>query len=1424
MNKIFFSLIFSFLGTLSLLAQAPQYRFISFPQDNVLSHSSITAVLQDHRGFLWIGTWSGLIRYDGYNVVQYRQEPGNINGLESNKITCLFEDSKNRLWIGTQDYGIYLYERSGDTFKHYKRDPGNMNSLSNDKVWTITEDSYGDFWIGTENGLNQFNPEKETFVHFMHHPEDMRSLSFDFVTTIFESQDRTVWIGTENGLNMLVRRADGIPDYFIRYSLSPDHTTLLTTTHDYIYKIKSVFNDPNSLWIGTKAGLKKITYATGDPRKMETITYHHHAGNAQSISNNYVSDVWEGDNGQVWIATFSGLNVMNTRQETFTCFLSDENHPDALNNNFIRSVYADQSMNLWIGTEGGLYKLNLKAKPFVHIQPDRHLTTNSQVITSIVEASDQRHIWIGTRGGGFHSLSLDADGIESPVHIQLPVKHSLESSGFISDMSLDKEGFLWLSTLGAGAIRIKEEDLIKNPTHINLQQYSMGLGLDHLTGEHIMSVMASQSGDVWFGGWNFGLARYDHATRTFEKYETTSDFKANLKAYPNVHFLESKEDNKSFLWVGTRGGGLFKLIYDPVLDRLDMMDQYTSESTKKGAISNNYINCMYYDDTGRLWIATDNGLNQFHPETKTFTFLLEKDGLPNGNIQAILQDHNNRLWVSTQRGIASISFPKNSMHPDIKHYDASDGLQANYFYDDAMCQTSTGLLAFGGVNGMSLFNPDIIGIDGIAPRMTMTGFRLFNDPVDIGEKSGKRIILNENISETKNIELSHKDNVISFEFAGIQFSDPGKVTYAHKLDGFDPDWVYSNASERIAHYTNIPHGNYTFRVKAANGDGFWSDEISVALLIHPPIWATVWAYLFYILTTAALFIFIRRIMLMKSEFRHSLQLEKIEREKLEEVNQMKLSFFTNISHELRTPLTLILSPLQQLIRERHVNKKLHNTISQMHSNATRLLTMINQLLDIRKSEAGLMKLSVQQTDLVQYINEIVLSFKSIARERNIHLKFIHPHDKFQAWIDQDQMEKVLFNLLSNAFKYTPDDGFIHVYMDNQKQDALPELSKPFIHIHVKDSGCGITADQLPLVFDQFYQVDENKPHMHNSGGTGIGLALAKNIMEVHHGKIYAESTPGAGSTFHLEILTGESHFTDEEKIPPATFSNINKGFVLPLSDDGSGLHTSDHTIEPGSGDTLKKTKSQRSTVLLVEDNQEIREYLKENLSEFFHILEAVDGVDGLEKAKKSGPDLIVADIAMPRMDGIEMCQQIKTDILTSHIPLILLTARTSLFYKLNSYETGADDYITKPFNMHLLTTRIHNLIDSRTQLREKFAKNFELSPTGVVMNKLDEEFLNKIKAIVEKHMDDSTFSVEQLAAGLLVSRMQLYRKLKTLVGQSPNQIIRSIRLKRAAQLLATRHYNIADVTYMVGYNDLKSFRDQFKKEFGVSPSGYESPN
>ena len=1392
MNKVRYGICSLLCMTIGFLyGQQSELYVKQLPAEMAWWNHSINEIVQDSQGMIWMATWGGLARFDGYTLQVFRQDPERPNGLQGNQITSLFIDSQQRLWIGMTYTGLQVYDPRLDLFTSFRHDPHDPQSLSHDNVWAIEEDRWGSIWVGTESGLNRLDEATGNFTRY----GKEQGLSHEFVYSLAKDQQEHLWIGTETGLNRLILTDSlGVPAFF-SYELTPQRVSRDDSLrHNFIYTLCPSQTEPHVVWVGTSIGLKKITYTQDSFEAINAQSYYSQAGSNRHLSHHFVSDLFEDNQGKLWIATYGGLNQLDIRTEAFQHFFSEAENTSTIKSNVVRSLFGDRAGELWIGTQQGISWAPAHNKPFRRVALDKQQLENQTEVSVIQAAHTRPGFWVATNGGGLSWVTYPQ---WEQQHYTLQPPEVAGLAGFISSMIIDRENQLWLGTHGAGILKLQEQDIPNRSTPITqLQQLTKS---NQLSDDYVMSLLESQSGDVWIGYWDDGLDRYDASDQQIYHTGALSSLEIDLNAYPIVAMEETEVAGERYLWVGTRGNGLLQMQFDSVTHTLRLIEHFDYASSPEHALSNNFITCLFEDRQQNLWVGTGGGLNQLNLRTGAIRFFLEKEGLKSNTILAVQEDKEGGIWVTTGGGLSH--FPSGTQHTVIRNFDSDNGFQNDLFRANTAGVTSEGELLFGTTHGLTFFRPEEIQIDSLPPQVNIVDLRLANQSVPIGRLPSGRTILPRHISSLDRLELTHEDNVISLAFSGIYFSEPRKVQYAYQLEGFDPDWVYTDASNRIAHYTNLPYQDFVFKVKAANGDGIWSPVVSLPITIHPPFWRTRWAYALYVFATLALLYGVFRILQMRTAFRHRLQLERVEREKLEELNDMKLRFFTNVSHELRTPLTLIISPLEQLIKERKADKKLHQSFRRMHHNANRLLTMINQLLDIRKSEAGLMKLKVAEGNFVKFIREITLSFKGLAQQKGISFKFQSDRKQHDLWFDRDQMEKVLFNLLSNAFKYTPSGGNIWVEICQDTENASLKLK-------VSDTGIGIPAHQLTHIFQRFYQV-ENQQVERKYGGTGIGLALSKSIVDAHQGTIEVTSEEGVGTTFWVSLPLGEAHFSSEEKMKD--FQNS----------ESIGLYVQPDYSEEGLTITQQFLHKQGDlTLLIVEDNADIRSYLRENLEGMYRIEEAENGQVALEKAMAHPPDLVVSDIAMPVMDGIELCNQLKSNLITSHVPVILLTARTSLIFKVDGFENGADDYVTKPFNMRLLATRIKNLIDSRRLLQTKFSKSSGLQAKEVVLHSLDEQFLEAIRTEIEAHMDDPNFTVEALAEGVNMSRMQLYRKLKALTGHTPNQVIRGLRLQRAAQLLKSRQYNVSEVTYMVGYNDLKSFREQFKKSYGTSPSQY----
>ncbi len=925
-----------------------------------------------------------------------------------------------------------------------------------------------------------------------------------------------------------------------------------------------------------------------------------------------------------------------------------------------------------------------------------------------------------------------------------------------------------------------------------------------LGSNYVFSIFEDSSRKLWVSAFYEGLDLYDRETDSF--IHLNSDV-SNPKAIGHNRVFTMFEDSKKNMWIGTEGGGLIHMQKEK--DGQPTFTSYRYNPNDPSSLSSNLINAIYEDSRHNLWIGTWAGLNRFDYQTRTFKAFRKEDGLADNVVYGIIEDKDGNFWVSTNQGISKFD----PVNIKVENYNTADGLQAQEFIRGSFLKSKSGEFFFGGVNGFNSFFPKEILSNPNVPPVYVTNFWVYNDLMKPGLANSP---LKSNITETEEIVLPYTQNEFSFEFAALNYSQAFKNQYSYYLEGYDDSWRDAG-TQRKASYAKVPPGEYTFRVRATNNDGVWNEKGTILrIVVNPPWWKTWWAYSAYALVVVALFLWYRKNLINRERLRNDLKLEHLELTKMQEMDKLKSYFFANISHEFRTPLTLILSPIRDMVSgnfKGDVKKQYQMVIR----NGERLLRLINQLLDLSKLGAGSMKLKTSKIDIIQFLKPIVSAFDSYALRSNITLTFEHPAEPVIVYFDPDKFEKIITNLLSNAFKFTREGEIkLAVRVIGHQQNRLSssqETTENGVEIAVIDSGAGIPQEYISSIFDHFYQV----AHHNNSEGSGIGLSLTKELVELHMGKIVVESVEGKGSTFKVMLPLGASHLKesqiDESDGPIVASNKTIAGF---------------EQISPATTPDLSLEKSEeRSTedlprVLIVEDNNDMRAYIKQSLADIYHIVESSDGKEGLKKGMEVIPDLIISDVMMPRMDGVTLCKTFKKNIYTCHIPIILLTAKADLESKIEGLETGADEYLSKPFNAYELKIRVKNLIRSREILRERFkeSKKLVLEPKEISITSLDEKFLKNVLQVVEKNIGDCDFRVESLGKELEMDQMAVYRKIKALTGQTAVEFIRIIRLKRAAQLLKQQKLTVAEVTYNVGFNDLQYFRTCFKKQFGMSPSEY----
>ncbi|MDX2067147.1 MAG: two-component regulator propeller domain-containing protein [Haliscomenobacter sp.] len=1368
MQRIGILLLFLMLSARIAFAQEPT--FSRLPEDMVVSNVAATAMYQDKQGFLWIGTWNGLYRYDGYNLKKFKLTITSPDEIKGEKIIALYEDREAYLWVGTENTGLYRLDRTTEKFKVYQHDHNQKNSLLDNRVGSIFQDDQGKIWVGTGRGLCVLNQD-----HTFTHQKDSPISNTEIVKTI-RGRDGSYWFATTYGVyrgilstkgRFSITRMDVVP---AKAEASQE------AAHNHVYDIVEDPRKDNLFWIATRGGLKRLDFANNQIQHIQASPN----GLSNNLTTSIVFPSQYGDGG-FFIGSDYGLNYYIPEKGIFKRYFHIPQQSGSLHASTVLTLCEDRVGQIWVGTNKGVGKMNFQRNPFAAIHFPEDVSINSMAYAN-------NRVWAGSFGQGIFEI-IRKQGQVSTRRISLGGQ-----ADFIHALHADKQGNIWAGTRGEGLIVFNAD----NPSQ--RKQYTVANGLSH---NYLMSVWGDARGLIWIGSWAGGLIRHDPAKGTFHIYRKVKGG-GNLDQFPIVLTFEYKnEAGENVLCVGTRGGGLLELLLDKEGFPQKLLRKSTNNPTQANTISSNFINCYWKDAFGRSWVGTEDGLNLWNQKKGTFKQYFKADGLPDDIIQSLAEDENGHLWVSSTRGLSRFS-PEMDKKDYARVFDTQDGLPSNFFNSNVSVYTQDRHVFFGSNSGILYFQPHQIRENPIAPTVELVDFRLFNHSIGVGDKVNNRVILQQNIGSTPELVLRYNENLFSIEFAAMHFLEPYKNQYKFRLLGFNGEWIPSTAKERVAHFSNLSPGRYTFEVQAANNDGLWAKEPAVLKIrILPPFWLTWWAYLIYAGLIAGAILMYRQSILLREKLRNQVKMETFKREKTEELGQMKIHFFTNISHELRTPLTLLFSPLEDLLKREQTDPSTHEMYTLMYRNAERLKGMIDQLLEFRKIEEGLMHLEVVEMDLVRFFKNIAIAFRDLARHRNIQFNFVTSVDELRAWVDRDLLEKVLFNLLSNAFKYSDDGGNIQMKLESDGKQVIFSL---------EDDGIGISTEELPHIFEQFYRARSSQ-HGSRRQGTGIGLALAKSIVELHKGSIEAFSMIHRGSVFVVKLPLGKDHFPAE--VIRLNYRDPEDSDHYPYDENGVLLETPQEEI----------IQSDNPLVLVVEDNADIRTYIRRSLHPDYEVIEAENGQEGLEKTRKYIPDIIISDVIMPEMDGFELCRTVKQEEATAHIPVILLSARSSQMYQVEGYDTGADDYISKPFSIDLMQARIRNLLNNRERIQRHFDQEFarkhevDISPAELSINHLDKQFLEKCIALVEKHIENPDYSVEQMSHELLVSRMQLYRKIKAITGESPNHFIRTIRVKRAAQLLE-KGYSVAETTYKVGFQDLKYFRECFKKQFGMNPSEF----
>ena len=1300
------------------------------------------------------------------------------NGLSNNAVTSIYQDKNGLMWFGTYD-GLNLY--NGYEFKIFRNKLNDATSLGNNRIVDIAEDGESNVWIGTKGGISIYNPRINVFNDLYFKEGNLKVLKAKMpINELQTDGDGNMLIGTAGSGLLMVPKGERIA-----IQLPMDNE------NDKGYHVQAIQIRGNKIFVFVQGrGIYNLEIRT---KRFTLIT-------------DFVRDakcLLADADGNLWVGSENGLFRYNWISKKSDTYYESRN---GLSNSHIHSLTLDWENRVWVGTDGGgITIFDLRKSLVSHIsQGADNGTLKSGAVDAVFFDTDRR-TWIGTLRGGINIVDQKKNRFKTISHI--PYNKNSLISDFVLSFCQDTDGSVWIGTDGGGVSNW-------NPRTDKFANYTHHSGNNSLSNNNVSTIARDFKGNIWLGTYGGGINRFDKATNGFVHYSlNNSDY-----SYPDRNVWALFEDSSHRLWASTLSNGPV-YIYNRTLDRFEVFDKdlkdvitfYQDEKqqlwagtfrslikidpvNKKHRIFNIGfpVRAIVKDQGDGLLLGTEGGgLQMFNRKTEAFTTLSEKDGLPNNAVLNILKDRRGSYWLSTFNGLSEFDPKKRSF----KNFYKNDGLQSNQFNYNAALVLSSGELLFGGLKGFNIFDPGNIHFSVTTPKLIITSLKINNQAYE----ADSSITHKESIYSISELKLPYDKANISFEFAALDYSSPEKKTYAYYLEGWDKGWNYVGTN-RSANYSRISEGTYYFRIKTINSEGEWTTkEKVIKVIILPPWYRTIWAYCLYFIALVGLIYGYSYYQRKQVKLKFQVKLANLAVEKEKDLNERKLSFFTHISHEFRTPLTLIINPIKEILNNQAGQVDPRELIV-VYRNARRMLSLVDQLLHFRKSAVD--QLKVSSFDVVSFSKEVYLCFQQQARIQNIEFDFQSNAERILIYADKEKIEIALFNLLYNAFKYTPAKGSISLLISDIENEVT---------ISVVDTGRGISKDVGEKLFNEFFQVREKQ----NKTGFGIGLYLVKSFVEAHHGRVHYISEENKGAAFTINLLKGSEHL----KSYPITEESDSSSFLLEkLQDVEPPMNEPDMQI--GRGEAQLEVLSEKPSVLLVDDNHDIRTYLKKILQHEFVIYEADSGEEALELVQKYIPNIVISDVLMGELSGVDLCRKIKEDAALNHIPVVLLTSSSSAEMKLKGIECGADDFITKPFDKDILLARISNLLKTRNNLQRYFYNHITFKSENLKVSPEYKEFLEKCIRITEKRIDDPTFNIQELADEIGLSHSSLYKRVKSISGKSVSEFIRFIRLRKAAELLINSDYNVSECAFSCGFNDVKYFRVHFNKLYGINPSEY----
>lgn len=1326
---------------------AQQFRNISV--DKGLSQSNVFAIRQDTMGFIWVGTQDGLNRYNSKNFKVYRPVKGEDGSLQSYYIRCLFTDHAGSLWVGGNQ-GISKYDYKTDSFTNYKL----PRSVGEWYICSMTEDADRNIWaVSIAGDVFRLRPAEKNFV-----PMNLNTLSKGIKNISYIGmRGKEMLLGTDIGLF----KVNALKNDVVQLPLGVDKPG-----------INDVFVDAGHLWIATE-GHGVIRH---DLKTKENTAFVHVRGR-NSIADNNVRSIAKDAEGKIWLGTFRGLSIFNPAALTFDNYYHQISQPFTIGQNSVRCMYLDRQNGMWMGTYyGGLSYYHKDDIKFNLLSQSTGKPSLNDEVISVIRQDKNGDFWIGTNNKGVNRWNRTKNTI-SYYSADENNPNSLSSNN-IKAIDFDAAGNVLIGTHKGGLN-------VLNPSTGSIKRYLPdSRDPNSIAGDLVYSILRDDKGRIWIGT-RSGLDRFDSQSHQFT--HITLD-KAG-KRLMSVDITCLFQDSQHRIWIGTTNG--VSQFYP---------DNLLFGNIGNGSLSEDIVNCIAEDHKKRIWMGTRDGLSLFDEAKRTFVPFKNASAFLTGTIYGIQPDDEGNLWISTNSGLVKFN-PDHTA--SLQAFDESDGLQNNQFNEYSFCKAKDGLLLFGGIKGISYFYPSSLKQHPLPLKLHFTGLEVFNKSVNTDDGTN---ILSNHIDQVEALSLNPEYKQFSIFFNTFNYISANRTHYQYKLEGIDKVW--QDTEDLKASYSNLPHGDYVFFVKAVGPNGETSPTRTLNVSVLPPWYKTSWFYLLVFVSLVFASYLSYRIIKERIDAQHQLKAERLDKEKVQYINEVKMDFFTNVSHELRTPLTLILAPLEELLRMPWVDKNVSKKLELMLINAKRLYNTVDQLFEFRKTELGTRQLKVAKSDMVGFIFEIYNSFKPLSEKNNIVYTYHATVSKLAFSFDKDAMEKILFNLLSNAFKYTGQGGKVSIDLLTKNEQVL---------IRVSDTGMGINSADLSRVFDRFYQVSNREMNL----GSGVGLAFTKSLVELHHGQIVVESEPGKGSTFSITIPMSDSVYKNDLQTENPVYELSIVAEAEGISENTSIWNDNELSGNELSGDELSGNEQDKEIrLLIVDDNKEILDYLQDFFSQSYQVFVAFDGKMALEMLENQQFDLIISDVMMPELDGLHFCKRVKQNINTSHIPLILLTAKTETSQQIKGLEMGADDYVTKPFSTNLLAVKISNLLRSRKRLKEYYSSSKEMAPENIAFNTVDEEFLKAAIEIIELHLSDAEFSVDKFSKEIGMSRSNLYLKLRAITGESVKDFVKRIRFKRAVELMLSKKYTIAQIAYTCGFNTPSYFSTAFKQYYGVMPSEY----